>query len=120
MKNFLSLLAFNFIFSIIYAIISGFGTYSFINCAFIIGMFYFLSGAMCFVWEKGFFNITTYAFNKLGQHFQKNRGTLTEDASITIDDYINRKNKFFLTYNLLFAGLLISVGTVCISFTMIS
>ncbi|MCR8746092.1 DUF3899 domain-containing protein [Romboutsia lituseburensis] len=120
MKHFLTLLAFDGIISTIYAIFSDFSKYSFLNCAFIIGMIYFLFGLMCFVWEKGFFNITIFAFNKLGQQLQKKRGVLCDDADITIDDFINRENNFFLTYNLLFSGLLISAISIGISFISIS
>jgi len=120
MKHFSLLIAFDAIFSLIYYIISGFSQFSFLNCVFIIGMIYFLLGSMCFVWEKGFFNITLFAFNKLGQQLQKKRGVLCNDTDIKIEDYIHRKNSFYLTYNLLLCGLLISVVSISISFIAIS
>jgi hypothetical protein len=120
MKHFSLLIAFDAIISSIYSIISGFSRFSFLNCAFIIGMVYFLFGAMCFVYEKGFFNITLFAFNKLGQQLQKKRGVLCNDADIKIEDYVHRKNNFYLTYNLLLCGLLISVVSISISFIVIS
>lgn len=120
MKHFSLLIAFDVIISSIYSIISDFSRFSFLNCSFIIGMIYFLFGAICFVWEKGFFNITLFAFNKLGQQLQKKRGILYNDADITIEDYIHKKNDFYLTYNLLLCGLLISVISISISFIAIS
>jgi len=120
MKHFTLLIAFDVIISSIYSIISHFSRFSFLNCAFIIGIIYFLFGAMCFVWEKGFFNITLFAFNKLGQQVQKKRGVLHNDANITIEDYIHRKNSFYLTYDLLLCGILISVISIIISFIAIS
>ena len=120
MKHFSSLLAFNIIISSIYSIISGFSKFSFLNCAFIIGMIYFLFGTMCFMWEKGFFNITLYAFNKLSQETQKKNRILCNDTDVTIEDYINKKNSFFLTSNLLICGFFISVICIGISFVAIS
>jgi len=119
MKHFSLLIAFDVIFSLIYYVINDFSKFSFLNCVFIIGMIYFLFGAMCFVWEKGFFNITLFAFNKLGQQLQKKRGVLCNDADIKIEDYIHRENSFYLTYNLLLCGLLISVVSISISFIVI-
>lgn len=120
MKHFSILLAFNLISSTIYSIFSGFSRFSFINCVFTIGMIYFLFGSMCFIWEKGFFNITIYAFNKLGQQLQRRKGTLCNDNDITIDDYTHRENNFFLTNNLLLCGLIISSVSLVISFISIS
>ena len=120
MKHFFLLIAFDVIISSIFSIISGFSRFSFLNCVFIIGMIYFLFGAMCFVWEKGFFNITLYAFNKLSQEIQKKGGLLCNDTKITVETYINRENNFFLTYNLLICGFFISVICIGISFIAIS
>ncbi|MGL4911281.1 MAG: DUF3899 domain-containing protein [Romboutsia sp.] len=120
MKHFSILLAFNLIFSTIYTMINSFNRFAFINCAFIIGMIYFLFGLMCFVWEKGFFNITIFAFNKLGGQLQKKRGVLCDDANITIDSYVHRKNSFYLTNSLLLSGTLISIVSIGISFITIS
>ena len=120
MKHFSILLAFNLISSTIYTMISGFSPFSFLNSTFVIGMIYFLFGSMCFVWEKGFFNITIFAFNKLGNQLQKKRGVLCDDANITIDDYVHRKNSFRFTNSLLLCGVLISIVSICISFITIS
>lgn len=120
MKNTFQLLAINAIISLLYSIINKFSAYSFLNCAFIVGMIYFLFGLLCFVWEKGFFNITLFSFNKLSQEFQKRKGVLTEDINMTIEDYVNRENSFYLTNSLLISGLLISAITIGISFLFIS
>ncbi|WP_042275910.1 DUF3899 domain-containing protein [[Clostridium] dakarense] len=120
MKNVLHLLAIDAIVSILYSIINKFSTYSFLNCAFIVGMIYFLFGLLCFVWEKGFFNITLFSFNKISQQFQRRKGILPEDNNITIEDYICRQNSFHLTNSLLISGLLISITSIGISFIVIS
>lgn len=120
MKSTFQLLAINAIISLFYAIINKFSPYSFINCAFMVGMVYFLFGLLCFVWEKGFFNITLFSFNKLSNEFQRRKGILPEDSDITIEEYVHRENNFFLTNSLLTSGLLISVITIGISFIYIS
>lgn len=120
MKNIIHLLAIDAIVSIIYSILNNFSTYSFLNCAFIVGMIYFLFGLLCFVWEKGFFDITFFSFNKLSQQFQRKKGMLPDDSNITIEDYICRENSFHLTSSLLISGLLISIASIGISFISIS
>lgn len=120
MKNLFHLLAIDAIISLLYSIINNFSTYSFLNCAFIVGMIYFLFGLLCFVWEKGFFNITLFSFNKLSQQLQRRKGMLPEDNNITIEDYICRENHFHLTNSLLISGLLVSASSIGISFIAIS
>ena len=67
------LLAIDLLISFFYDIISkNSNNFAFINCAFIIGMFYFLAGSLCYVWEKGFFNITLFSFKKINNEIQKN------------------------------------------------
>ena len=120
MKHFSILLAIDLLISFFYDIISkNSHNFAFINCAFIIGMFYFLAGLLCYVWEKGFFNITLFSFNKISQQIQKRRGLLTDDCNVTLDDYVYRKNKFFLKNSLLTCGGLISSLCIIVSFLYI-
>lgn len=120
LKHFSILLAINLLISFFYDIISkNSNSFAFINCAFIIGMVYFLSGCLCYVWEKGFFNITLFSFSKISQEIQKRRGILTDDYNITLDDYVYRKNKFFLTSNLLICGGVVSILCIILSFLYI-
>lgn len=117
LKFFYILLAINLLISSFYDIISkNSSNFAFINCSFIIGMFYFLAGALCYVWEKGFFNITLFSFNKINKEIQKRKGFLIDEYNVTLDDYIYKKNKFFLTNNLLICGGLISSLCIIISF----
>ena len=120
LKHFSILLAINLLISFFYDMISkNSNSFAFINCAFIIGMVYFLSGCLCYVWEKGFFNITLFSFSKISQEIQKRRGVLTDDYNITLDDYVYRKNKFFLTNNLLMCGGFVSILCIILSFLYI-
>ena len=119
MKHFFTLLSFNLVISIFYTIIQGFSSFSFINSFFIIGMIYFLFGCVCFVWERGFFNLTTYSFNKVQHQIHKSRGIIEDSDVVTLDDYINRKNKFYLTNHLLICGAFISTLSIVISFIYI-
>ena len=120
LKHFSILLAINLLISFFYDMISkNSNNFAFINCAFIIGMVYFLSGCLCYVWEKGFFNITLFSFSKISQEIQKRRGILTDDHNISLDDYIFRKNKFFLTTNLLMCGGVVSILCIILSFLYI-
>ena len=101
MKNFSMLLAIDLLISFFYDIISkNSNNFAFINFSFIIGMFYFLASSLCYVWEKGFFNITLFSFKKINNEIQKRKGLLTDDDNVTLEDYVYRKNKFFLTSNL--------------------
>lgn len=120
MKYSLSLIAINFFISFFYNIISKTSnSYDFINCSFVIGMFYLLFGLLSYVWEKGFFNITLYSFKKINNQIQKRKGLLTNEYSISLDDYIYKENKFFLTSNLLICGSIISILCIIISFLFI-
>lgn len=120
MKKSVYFISLDIIVSIFYYIICGFRQYSFLNCSFMIGMVYLLFGSLCYVWEKGFFNIIIYSFNKIGQQLQKSRGILTDENEITIEEFTSRKNSFKFTYNLLSCGLIISITTTVLSFLSIS
>ncbi len=117
MKYVFTLLAFNLLFSTLCNIIvQSSDNFVFINTSFIIGMLYLLFGLLCFVWEKGFFNITLYSFNKISSDFQRKMGLLVEEQAVSLEDYICRDNKFFLTNGLLTSGAFISVFCIVISF----
>lgn len=79
-------------------------------------MTYLMFGGLCFVWEKGFFDITIFSFNKISQQIQKKKGILSNDQDITIDDYISRDNSFKLTNHLLCSGTLVSIFCIIFSF----
>ncbi|RDY25459.1 DUF3899 domain-containing protein [Romboutsia weinsteinii] len=118
MKKFSTLVAINLLFSLFFSIFVGFKSFSFINSSFTIGMLYLLCGILCFVWEKGFFNIALFSFNKIAQQLQKRKGVLIDETSITIEDYANRENSFIYTVPLLSSGLIISSLTTLISFNI--
>lgn len=113
-------IAIDIIISMFYSIFCGFKQYSFINCSFLLGMLFFLFGILCYVWEKGFFNIIIYSFNKIGQQLHKSQGVLTEESNITIEEFAHRKNSFKYTYNLLGSGFIISLTTTILSFLAVS
>lgn len=116
LKYIIRLISFNLIISLIFSTINDFSRFSFLNCSFIIGMIYLLFGGLCFVWEKGFFDITIFSFNKISQQIQKKKGVLSNDQDITIDDYISRDNNFKLTKPLLCSGTLFSTLCIILSF----
>lgn len=118
MKKILILLAFDIIISLFYSIVRQFYSFSFINCFFTIGMFYFLFGSLCFIFEKGFFDITLFSFNKLNQQIQKKMGVLSDEPNITLDEYLNRGNSFNHTRSLLISGGLISLTSILIGFIL--
>lgn len=119
MKKSYILISINLILSLIYCFIANFERFSFLNSSFTIGMAYLAVGSLFYVSEKGFFNMTLYAFNKICQENQKRKGTL-DGPSVTIDDYINKRYKFANTNSLLSSGLIISVTTLALSFLMYS
>lgn len=119
MKKIYKLVLINLIFSFIFCIIKNFERFSFFDASFVIGMFYLSAGALFFVSEKGFFNMTLYSFNKVCEINRKHKGVLCE-PSITVDDYINKRYKFSITNPLLTSGCIISISSLIISFLMYS
>ena len=119
MKKFYKLIFINLLFSFIFCIISKFERFSFLNASFTIGMFYLSIGALFFVSEKGFFNMTLYSFNKICEENRRRKGVLCE-STITVDDYINRRYKFTITNPLLSSGCIISLTSLIISFLFYS
>ncbi|MEG2788270.1 MAG: DUF3899 domain-containing protein [Romboutsia sp.] len=118
MKYILKLISINAIFSIFYTIYVGFKRFAFLNCSFTIGMLYLLFGILCFIWEKGFFNITLFSFNKIFQQTQKRNCILVEESDLNIEEFIYKKNSFIYTYHLLSSGFVISLITTIISFSI--
>lgn len=118
MKKSAILISINLLFSLLYTVLTKFKLVSFINCSFVIGMFYLMFGVLCFVWEKGFFNITLFSFNKISQQIQKRRGVLLDEPDITLDDYIKKQNYFSYTMPFLISGILVSSITTILSFNI--
>ncbi|MDR0880408.1 MAG: DUF3899 domain-containing protein [Clostridioides sp.] len=116
MKRVLKLVLIDLIVSLVYSLFCGFKGYSFINCSFTVGMFLLFAGAMCFVWEKGFFDIPLYSFNKFAQSFRKKKGFMVDEESLTLDDFVLGKHNFAYTNPLLFSGIIISVTTFVLSY----
>lgn len=119
MKKFNMLIILNLVMSFSYCLFNGFERFSFINSSFMIGLFYLTLGIFFYVTEQGFFNLTIYAYNKVCNQIQKSRGLLSE-GNIDIDDYIKRRYHFTNTNSLLSSGLIISLSTLIISFTIYS
>lgn len=119
MKQLIALISFNLIFSTIYSIFVEFKDFAFLNCSFIIGMIYLLFGGLCFIWEKGFFDITLFSFNKLAQQLNKKKGALVEEPNIEIEDYVFKENSFYYTSHLVLSGFIISILTTIVSFYLI-
>ncbi|WP_278683080.1 DUF3899 domain-containing protein [Paraclostridium bifermentans] len=121
MKKFNMLIILNLVISFSYCLFNGFERFSFINSSFMIGLFYLTLGIFFYVTEQGFFNLTIYAYNKVCNQIQKSRGLLSEgNIDIDIDDYIKRRYHFTNTNSLLSSGLIISLSTLIISFTIYS
>lgn len=119
MKNSIILIAFNVIFSIFFSIFVGFRSFAFLNCSFIISMIYLLFGVLCFVWEKGFFNITLFSFNKLAQQLNKKRGILIEESNLQLSDYTYKENSFYYTSHLILCGSIMAIFITVVSFYLI-
>lgn len=118
MKKSAILISINLLFSLLYTVSTKFKLISFINCSFVIGIFYLMFGILCYVWEKGFFNITLFSFNKISQQIRKKRGILVDEPNIILEDYLKKQNYFSYTTSLLISGLLISSITTILSFNI--
>ena len=118
LKKSFKFILFNLIISFLYCAIVGFEKFSFINSSFTIGMIYLGVGILLYVGEKGFFNLTLYAFNKLFQNSNKNKMLLEGESNIKIEDYLNKKIQFSNTSSLLTSGIFLCSITFVLSFIL--
>ncbi|MFI3211070.1 MAG: DUF3899 domain-containing protein [Peptostreptococcaceae bacterium] len=118
MNYFFILLAINIILGISFTGLSNdINFITLINSSFLISMLYLSVGFLCFVWEKGFFDITIYSFNKIKKNFKKN--ALIDEEELSFEEFLQRENKFFLTKDLIRSGGLVSILCVLCSFLLI-
>ncbi len=118
MNYFFILVAINIILGALVTFISNDNNFIiFINSSFLISMLYLSVGLLCFVWEKGFFDITIYSFNKITRNFKKN--ALIDEEELSFEEFLQRENKFFLTKDLIRSGGLVSILCTLCSFLLI-
>lgn len=92
----------------------------FVNNLFYIALSFNIIGGFLFLLERGWFNITRYAFRKMFWIAHAKRAYLLEEEQPIADrELLYRTCSFRLTYPFLITGLLLAVLSIGISFAVL-
>lgn len=92
----------------------------FVNNLFYIALPFSIIGGFLFLLERGWFNITRYAFRKMfSTAHAKEAALLGEEQSIVDREPLYRTYSFRLTYPFLITGLMLAVLSIGISFAVL-
>ena len=92
----------------------------FVNSLFYIALPFSVIGGFLFLLERGWFNITRYAFRKMPWMAHAKETSLLEGEQPIADrELLYRTYSFHLTYPFLITGLILAVLSIGISFTVL-
>ncbi|HEK9103511.1 DUF3899 domain-containing protein [Bacillus pfraonensis] len=93
---------------------------NFVNISFYIALLFIILGGFLFLFQRGFFNITIYAFQKVFGTNKKVESLIEEEES-TIDkkERIYKTYSFAWTYPICMTGILLGLTSTIISFTIL-
>lgn len=93
---------------------------NFVNISFSFGLFFIIMGGFLFLFQRGFFNVTIYAFRKLGRSKDKKAEPLMEDEEQEDPkEMLYRTYSFTWTYPIVITGLVLCFFSTVISFTVL-
>lgn len=93
----------------------------FVNNLFYIALPFSIIGGFLFLLERGWFNVTRYAFRKMFWivHAKGGASLLEEEQPIADRELLYRTYSFRLTYPFLITGLMLAILSIAISFTVL-
>jgi hypothetical protein len=107
--------------SAIFSLFSGMHQFllNFVNTTFYFALLFIMVGGFMFVLQRGFFNVTRYAFRKLFKSNNKKMEDLIEEETESDSrEIIYRTHSFKLTYPILFSGIILAVISAALSFVV--
>lgn len=91
---------------------------NFVNMMFYIALLFIIIGGFIFLFQQGFFNVTIYAFKKLGRSNKKFESLIEGEEETDPKERIYRTYSFAWTYPILITGIILAALSSIISFAV--
>lgn len=92
---------------------------NFVNMMFYIALLFIIIGGFVFLFQRGFFNITIYAFKKLGRSNKKIESLIEEEEKRDPKELLYRTYSFAWTYPIVITGIILGTLSTIISYTVL-
>ncbi|SFC29953.1 protein of unknown function [Bacillus sp. 491mf] len=92
---------------------------NFVNMMFYIALLFIIIGGFVFLFQRGFFNVTIYAFKKLGRSNKKFESLIEEEEKRDPKELLYRTYSFVWTYPIVITGIILGTLSTIISYTVL-
>lgn len=92
---------------------------NFVNIMFYIALIFIIIGGFLFLYQRGFFNVTIYAFKKLGRSNKKVESLIEDEEKRDPKEILYRTYSFTWTYPIVITGIILGALSTVISFTVL-
>lgn len=92
---------------------------NFVNIMFYIALFFIIIGGFLFLFQRGFFNVTMYAFKKFGRSNKKIESLIEGEEKRDPTEILYRTYSFAWTYPIVITGIVLGILSTIISFTVL-
>ncbi|MGF9965172.1 DUF3899 domain-containing protein [Bacillus rhizoplanae] len=86
---------------------------------FYIALIFIIIGGFLFLYQRGFFNVTIYAFRKLGRSNKKVESLIEDEEKRDPKEILYRTYSFTWTYPIVITGIILGALSTVISFTVL-
>ncbi|PEA53156.1 transporter [Bacillus pseudomycoides] len=91
---------------------------NFVNFMFYIALLFIIIGGFVFLFQRGFFNVTIYAFKKLGRSNNKMESLIEGEEEHDPKEILYRTYSFTWTYPILITGIILAALSSIMSFAV--
>ncbi|WP_020059824.1 DUF3899 domain-containing protein [Bacillus sp. 123MFChir2] len=91
---------------------------NFVNMMFYIALLFIIIGGFVFLFQRGFFNVTIYAFKKLGRSNKKIESLIEGEEERDPKEILYRTYSFTWTYPVLITGIILAAFSSIMSFAV--
>ncbi|MGG2066684.1 DUF3899 domain-containing protein [Bacillus sp. S14(2024)] len=92
---------------------------NFVNIMFYIALLFIIIGGFLFLFQRGFFNVTMYAFNKLGRSKEKMQSLIEGDEKYNPKERLYRTYSFAWTYPIVITAIILGALSTILTFTVL-
>ncbi|WP_438824432.1 DUF3899 domain-containing protein [Bacillus sp. JJ864] len=91
---------------------------NFVNSMFYIALLFIIIGGFVFLFQRGFFNVTIYAFKKLGRSNNKMESLIEGEEESDPKEILYRTYSFTWTYPIVITGIILAALSSIMSFAV--
>ncbi|WP_413789211.1 DUF3899 domain-containing protein [Bacillus yunxiaonensis] len=92
---------------------------NFVNIMFYIALLFIIIGGFLFLFQRGFFNVTMYAFKKLGRSNKKIESLVEDEEKRDPKEILYRTYSFAWTYPIVITAIILGALSTILTFTVL-